>query len=129
MNFPELVVATLRVGFHRDRCSGSRILVERQGVVAPYDANLVTVCVHDLLRRWQYASAERALELAELDDRDQRVLGALRGLGVGDGDLEPLDVVRDLDVCGLCLFSDVRAGPRTDDVSKREPADGHDDGQ
>ena len=71
------------------------------------------------------------MELAELDDGDQCVLGPLGGLCVGDGDLVPFGITRDCDVRGLRLLGDtgVRTGPRTHDVSEREPADGHHDGQ
>src|SRR5688572_17647366 len=59
--------------------SGASFLVERQRVVLPDDANLFrAVCLLDLLQGGVDARAERALEVTDFHDRNQRVLIAPR---------------------------------------------------
>ena len=82
VHLPEL--ALLARGARRDRRRHG-VRVERQRQVAPGDADLALVLVHDLGDGRLDARAERALEVGELHDRDERVLGALdrRALDLG----------------------------------------------
>ncbi len=85
VHLPELPL--LAGGARRD---GGRhgVGVEGQRQVAPGDADLALVLVHHLVDGRLDARAERALEVGELHDGDQRVLGALdrRALDLGPED-------------------------------------------
>ena len=77
---PEALVALLGAGLERELGGGLGARVERERLVLPDDADLVAVRLADLLERRLDARAERALEVGELDDGDERV-GAARGPG------------------------------------------------
>jgi len=66
---------------------------EGQWLVAPHDPDLVAVVLLELLDGRQHAPAEGALEVAELDDRDQRVGRTLLRLRAGDRYLDAVDGV------------------------------------
>ena len=61
----------------RPRAAIASVVVEGQRVLLEHDAHVVAVRLDDLLDRAFDAAAERALEVAELHDRHERVRGAL----------------------------------------------------
>jgi hypothetical protein len=90
VHLPELA---LLPGGERGLGGEGGVLVERQGVVLEDDADLAAVGLLDLLQRRADAGAERALEFAELDDRDGRLRVALDGVRGLDLDIIDLGVV------------------------------------
>jgi hypothetical protein len=94
VHLPELLRAALLERLHREVRGGAGLGVERERVVAPDDAHLAAVLVQDARRRREDAGAERTLELRDLDDGDERVLGALARLVGGDGHAVAHDLAR-----------------------------------
>jgi hypothetical protein len=71
---PELLVATLLEGLHREVVRGAGVAVEGERVVHPHDADVARVLLEQTIDRRLDAAAERALVVADLDDRDERVV-------------------------------------------------------
>jgi hypothetical protein len=111
--------------------------VEREGVVAPDDADAVAVGLTDAGERGLDAAAERALVVREHRDRDERVVGAALRHRVGDRNAEPIDVVVDRRpgadaVAVLADRGDLVIGASATasrDVADEETADERDEGQ
>src|SRR4029079_2541797 len=76
VHLPELA---LRVRGHGGLGGRLGVVVERERVVLPHEADLVPVLLLHLRQRRFHTAAERALEVGEDDDLERRRLRALRG--------------------------------------------------
>lgn len=112
VHLPELVSAALFKGFESQVRSRTCVLVEGERVVAPDNAQVLTVLTLDALDGGTNATAEGALELGHDDHRDECVGRTLAGLVGGDGNAVALDVIfRARCVCAEGAFScDVDVG-------------------
>jgi hypothetical protein len=94
VHLPELLAAALRQRLTRGDGRRHGVLVEGQHVVAPDDAHVVAVLVHDAGERGLDPLAERALELAPHHDGDERVVRPALRRPSGHLGPEPLDAFR-----------------------------------
>ncbi len=130
MELPERVAAAQPEDGGGGVVRGTRVFVEGQGVVLPHDAHLVgPVGLADLLHGGLDAAAERTLEVADLDDRDRRVVLAPDGVVGGDGDARGAVIEGG---GAAALGADLDARPAIDapheehagDEAQQEPDDG-----
>src|SRR5262245_9573616 len=113
MHLPEL--ALLARGFGGER-RGAGVCVHAQREILEHDAHLVGVGLVDLLEHRRRARTERALEVAELDDRDLRLLRA-ESRGAREGDLIP-NIRIGTTPLGTCELAGNRCPCRSDPLAR-----------